>query len=676
MKKIVLLVFIIILSYSSVLCQNLMDIAEPDNYVVDLEGVFTPDEKADLINIMKDYEAKTSIQFCLATSANFDFMYSTDLAKQWKIGQKGLNNGFVIIFSKAQRHIEYRTGYGLEEFLPDGWLSRYRDSDLIPYFKNELYYDGLRAFIVACQDKIGFDGYAFLIKNKERKAAEHKAAVSNFFSHLLNILLILILLAGIGYLIYFLNKRKQVLLKLKNEINTINFDINTLYSWIISSGYKLPINLENMYNSRIFHLTKKLITEDTKNYNNNIKFELVKYKKLVTSILGITDDIQKIYNSFSELNIKLPKDLEDLYMDSKIVTTETQTELQTVYNKLSDYKKMILDINECIKYLENKKIEISNWVEHKFRYCIESNINELNLILNIIEINTEYTTENLIKLKKTINIINSKFNAFKIKLDKVNDIVDEINSFIINITKSLKKSYLNYLEQKNILSNAKIGDFSKNINIDEIDNNLRLLLVDSEKFLKNDDLDNAIKTYNAYLLEKTSILNYFETINKLFSDYNNSLSYISLNKSKISDYISSIENNINKDGVTSNRKSVFNTLKSKATMFMTTPIVDVIYGAETLKNIIDELDNLLRNIKQDIQNEIERIRRIQEEEDRRRREEDRRRREREDEDRRRNSYNSYSSYDSGSSSSSSYDSGSSFSSGGGDFGGGGGGGSW
>ena len=107
MKKLILFVFLGCLIYFNAISQNLMDIDKPDSYVMDLEGVFTPEEKNDLINLMKDYENKTSIQFCLATSSDFDFSYSTDLARQWKVGQKGLNNGFVIVFSKAQRHIEY-----------------------------------------------------------------------------------------------------------------------------------------------------------------------------------------------------------------------------------------------------------------------------------------------------------------------------------------------------------------------------------------------------------------------------------------------------------------------------------------------------------------------------------------------------------------------------------------
>lgn len=126
----------------------------------------------------------------------------------------------LLFFSKAQRHIEYRTGYGLEEFLTDGWLVRYKDTEMIPnYFKSELYYDGLRAFIVACQNKIGFEGYDMLVKNKELKKAERKAALSNFFANFLYIILFLFVLTVLGYLIYSLIKKNKEYNQLKSNLN-------------------------------------------------------------------------------------------------------------------------------------------------------------------------------------------------------------------------------------------------------------------------------------------------------------------------------------------------------------------------------------------------------------------------------------------------------------------------
>lgn len=44
MKKLILFVFLGCLIYFNAISQNLMDIDKPDSYVMDLEGVFTPEE--------------------------------------------------------------------------------------------------------------------------------------------------------------------------------------------------------------------------------------------------------------------------------------------------------------------------------------------------------------------------------------------------------------------------------------------------------------------------------------------------------------------------------------------------------------------------------------------------------------------------------------------------------
>lgn len=399
MKKLILFVFLGCLIYFNAISQNLMDIDKPDSYVMDLEGVFTPEEKNDLINLMKDYENKTSIQFCLATSSDFDFSYSTDLARQWKVGQKGLNNGFVIVFSKAQRHIEYRTGYGLEEFLTDGWLVRYKDTEMIPnYFKSELYYDGLRAFIVACQNKIGFEGYDMLVKNKELKKAERKAAVSNFFTNFLYVILFLFVLTVLGYLIYSLIKKNKEYNQLKSNLINIDSNVVSIYNWIYDSGYALTKELVNKFNLRPNINKRKNIKNENIDYYNNLKYELGEYKKLISNLSDRKSSIKTLYNSLSDLNIKLPDDLKNSYLSTtttNYATTDLVLKYEIIYVEISNYKKQITDIISIYDSLSKSNVKIPNDLETIYltlnNGLSESEINDLhdnlsnynNLVLNV-----------------------------------------------------------------------------------------------------------------------------------------------------------------------------------------------------------------------------------------------------------------------------------------------------
>lgn len=99
MKKSLFIFTILILILLNAFSQNLMDIT-PNSYVMDTEGVFNEEQKNDLIMCLKAYEDSTSIQIVVATSSDFDFVNSTDLANKWHIGQRDLNNGLLIIFSK------------------------------------------------------------------------------------------------------------------------------------------------------------------------------------------------------------------------------------------------------------------------------------------------------------------------------------------------------------------------------------------------------------------------------------------------------------------------------------------------------------------------------------------------------------------------------------------------
>ena len=76
---------------------------------------------------------------------------------QWGIGQKGKDNGVVILvkpkIENEQGHIFIATGYGLESILPDATVNgTIIDSEMIPHFKQNNYYQGLENGINVIMD--------------------------------------------------------------------------------------------------------------------------------------------------------------------------------------------------------------------------------------------------------------------------------------------------------------------------------------------------------------------------------------------------------------------------------------------------------------------------------------------------------------------------------------------
>ena len=69
--------------------------------------------------------------------------YSFELAEQWGIGQKGDDNGILILVAPTERKMFIATGYGIEALVPDAIAKRIVEGTLKPNFRNGDYYRGL-----------------------------------------------------------------------------------------------------------------------------------------------------------------------------------------------------------------------------------------------------------------------------------------------------------------------------------------------------------------------------------------------------------------------------------------------------------------------------------------------------------------------------------------------------
>jgi uncharacterized protein len=134
MKRIfiTLLLFLSYLSYSQT-------IPEKRGFVADYENLFTPEQNAELTKILTDYEKETSVEIAILTVKDFesdiaDFAQKT--GEKWGVGKKDVNNGLLIVISKNRKVLHAATGYGLEGYLPDGWLRLEGDSIVQKYFKD------------------------------------------------------------------------------------------------------------------------------------------------------------------------------------------------------------------------------------------------------------------------------------------------------------------------------------------------------------------------------------------------------------------------------------------------------------------------------------------------------------------------------------------------------------
>ena len=108
--------------------------------VVDQAGILNSAEESRLTAKLKDLEDKTSIQLMVVTLSSLRGSPIEDwglaLGRSWGIGQKGKDNGALLIVAPNNRELRIEVGYGLEGTLPDATADAIIRNVIVPRFKN------------------------------------------------------------------------------------------------------------------------------------------------------------------------------------------------------------------------------------------------------------------------------------------------------------------------------------------------------------------------------------------------------------------------------------------------------------------------------------------------------------------------------------------------------------
>ncbi|OPY87078.1 MAG: hypothetical protein A4E72_01540 [Syntrophus sp. PtaU1.Bin208] len=148
-KRAILQFLLLLLSFSSITAFALNVPDHPTGRVTDLTGTLSSQEIASLDHKLDTFERATTNQIAvlLIPSLEGDPLedYSIRLAEKWKIGQKGRNNGVILLVVKNDRKIRIEVGYGLEGALPDGLAGAITRDEIAPRFRNGQFYQGVDA---------------------------------------------------------------------------------------------------------------------------------------------------------------------------------------------------------------------------------------------------------------------------------------------------------------------------------------------------------------------------------------------------------------------------------------------------------------------------------------------------------------------------------------------------
>lgn len=159
-KPAIYFTLLILLIFSTTAASHAVEIpALPPNPVVDLAGIINDSVKTKLNRYLRELEQKTTAQMAILTVKSLQGQsleeFSITIAHdKWKLGQKGKDNGVLLVVALKEKKYRIEVGYGLEGILPDSLVGSIGRQYLVPYFRKGEYSDGIYAATLAIANEI------------------------------------------------------------------------------------------------------------------------------------------------------------------------------------------------------------------------------------------------------------------------------------------------------------------------------------------------------------------------------------------------------------------------------------------------------------------------------------------------------------------------------------------
>jgi uncharacterized protein len=155
----------------ALLCASAVALSFPalTGRVVDDAHMLSPTTAQSLEQSLADYEQQSTNQVVVATIPSLQGTtiedYGYQLGRHWGIGQKGKDNGVILLVAPTERKVRIEVGYGLEGTLTDAASSQIIQSIILPDFRQGQMengvIDGTYAIISALGGKISIAGHPY-----------------------------------------------------------------------------------------------------------------------------------------------------------------------------------------------------------------------------------------------------------------------------------------------------------------------------------------------------------------------------------------------------------------------------------------------------------------------------------------------------------------------------------
>ena len=129
------------------------------SHVIDGANILSSETRSSIDHIIQQHEDTSSNQVMVLTIQSLEgneiAMYANDAYNHYQLGQKGDNNGVLLVVAHEDHKVRIEVGYGLEGALPDALCGRIIDNEILPNFKAGNFdagvSDGVSAILQAIQ---------------------------------------------------------------------------------------------------------------------------------------------------------------------------------------------------------------------------------------------------------------------------------------------------------------------------------------------------------------------------------------------------------------------------------------------------------------------------------------------------------------------------------------------
>lgn len=465
MKNSITFLFIL---FSTFVCAQTPSIPEKTNkYINDYANVIPDEKESELALICKQAEAKSSAQIVVVTTNAVpkDYpieTYSIDLARNWGIGQKGVNNGLLILICPENHKSRIEVGYGLEGILTDVQTSRMQSKYFKPNFRQGDFYTGIQQCLTAIASTIDPEAIA----QKKLYEEQQKKASEEAFSSFLNILMWIFISVVIGLLVFFTIKKSQDKKREQQKLEAERLEKIRAEEWMrkqkaeteLKKAKELQNKLQEKYN---FLSNLLLVMNDFQNskeaYDNITK--LFKETQLLledlrTDFSSYPSVINPVLNNFDSVCKPI---LENFKIKSEVENFDSE-----IKKYLGFKPTFIKTLSECEVFI--KKYSNSIYEDFMIADASEDFFNKtISEIQSLYENSKEKLSANdftgsraaLEKAESKFDKIKFKNNELSSQTSKIKNAVDYIEKFDLNLIKAIT-------DIDSIMSNSYVQSLTRN----------------------------------------------------------------------------------------------------------------------------------------------------------------------------------------------------------------------